>query len=97
MSMRGKKKMTFDRTFEAIRIISELRSQIPKSAPDADIMQIIACSSNKCGLFWSHSNFMTKQCGYYPHYHFFRATHTGIHLIKMNRIWIQISYSSPSE
>ena len=47
------KKVTFDRTLEIIRIILELRSQIPKSAPDADTMRIIA-ASKKCGLFWSH-------------------------------------------
>ena len=53
------KKVTFDRTLEIIRIILELRSQILKSAPDADIMWIIA-SSKKCGLFCSRSYFMTK-------------------------------------
>ena len=52
------KRVTFDRTLEIICIIWELRSQIPKSAPNADIMRIIA-ASRKCGLFWSHSDFMT--------------------------------------
>ena len=55
----GGKKATFDRTLEIIRIILELRSQILKSAPDADIMRIIA-ASKKCGLFWSNSCFTTK-------------------------------------
>ena len=31
------KRVTFDRTLEIIRIILELRSQIPKSGPDADV------------------------------------------------------------
>ena len=53
------KKVTFDRTLEIIRIILELCSQIPKSAPDADIMRMIA-ALKKCGLFWSHSEFTTK-------------------------------------
>ena len=51
--------VTFDRSLEIIRIILELRSQIPKSGPDADIMWIIA-ASKKCGLFWSRSDFTTK-------------------------------------
>ena len=58
MSMQGKK-LTFDRTLEIICIILELRSQIPKSAHDADIMQMIP-ASKKCGLFWSRSDFTTK-------------------------------------
>ena len=58
MSIQGKK-VTFDCTLEIIHIILEFRSQIPKSAPDTDIMQIIA-ASKKYGLFCSHSSFMTK-------------------------------------
>ena len=50
---------TFDRTLEIIRIILELRSQIPNSAPNADIMLIIA-ASKKCELFCSRSYFTTK-------------------------------------
>ena len=42
--------MTFDCTMEIIRISLELHSQIPKTAPYADIMQIIAASKN-LGLF----------------------------------------------
>ena len=34
--------LTFDHTLEIIHIIWELRSQIPKSAPDVDIMRITA-------------------------------------------------------
>ena len=37
----GGKRVTFDRTLEIIRIIWELRSQIPKSAPNVDIMRIL--------------------------------------------------------
>ena len=51
--------VTFDRTLEIIRIILELRSQILKSGPDADIMRIIS-ASKKCELFWSRSDFTTK-------------------------------------
>ena len=40
----GRGKVTFDLTLEIIHIIWELLSQIPKSAPDADIMQINASS-----------------------------------------------------
>ena len=43
MSVR-EKKVTFDCTLEIIRIILELRSQILKSALDADIIRIIAAS-----------------------------------------------------
>ena len=53
------KNVTFGRTLEIICIILEVLSQIPKSAPDADIMRIIA-ALKKCGLFWSHSNIMTE-------------------------------------
>ena len=42
MDERAAKKVTFDHTLEIIHIILELRSQILKSAPDADIMWIIA-------------------------------------------------------
>ena len=35
------------------------RSQIPMSAPNVDIMRIIA-GSKKCGLFWSRTYFKTK-------------------------------------
>ena len=52
-------RVTFDRTLEIILFILELRSQILKSGPDADIMWIIA-ASKKCGLFWSRSDFTTK-------------------------------------
>ena len=52
----GRGKVTFDLTLEIIHIIWELLSQIQKSAPDADIMQINA-SSKKCGLFCSRSYF----------------------------------------
>ena len=45
MSVRGKK-VTFDHTLEIIHIILELHSQIPKSAPDEDIMRIIAASKS---------------------------------------------------
>ena len=54
-----RKTVTFDRTLEIIRNILELRSQIPKSGPDADIMRIIA-ALKKCGLFWSPFFFTTK-------------------------------------
>ena len=55
----GGGKVTYDRTLKIIYIILELRSQIPKSAPNAGIMQIIA-ASKKCGLFWFRSDFTTK-------------------------------------
>ena len=58
MSGRGKK-VTFDRTLEIIHIILELRSQIPKSAPNADIMRIIA-ASKKCDYSGPGSSFTTK-------------------------------------
>ena len=38
MDERAGKEVTFDRSLEIIHIIWELRSQIPKSAPDVDIM-----------------------------------------------------------
>ena len=59
MNEHAVKNVTFDRTLEIIRIILELRSQIPKSAPNADIYAIIA-SLQKCGLFWSRSDFTTN-------------------------------------
>ena len=57
--MSVRKRVTFDRTLEIIHISWELRSQIPKSGPNADIMRIIA-ALKKCGLFWSRSDFTTK-------------------------------------
>ena len=42
--MSVRERVTFDPTLEIIRIILELRSQIPKSGPVADIMRIIAAS-----------------------------------------------------
>ena len=52
MSVRGKK-VTSDCTLEITCIILEVRwtSQIPNSAPNADIMRVIE-ASKKCGYFW---------------------------------------------
>ena len=46
------KNVPFDHTLEIIRIILELRSQFPMSAPDAD-----NCSIEKCRLFCSNYHF----------------------------------------
>ena len=42
---------------------------------------------NYCNIHWA-----SKET-----YHFFRATITKIHFIKINHIWTQISYCSPNE
>ena len=51
-------------------------------------------------ILWFHSfclSFSLKYTYLLPIYHFFRATLTKIHAIKINDIWTQISFNTPQE